>query len=73
MSTNIHLYKQTSGLESVFSRTKKSYYRQFSTNIKKRIMKLIPVYYLNLQPFDVNKIGLNLVIFHFNIPNYRQS
>ncbi len=55
------------GLEPVLSQTEKSCtasnYRQFSTNIKIKAIKLIPV----LLTLGTNKTCFNLIIFLFNI------
>ena len=56
-------------LEQVFIHSKKigiaSYYKQFYTNNRIKILKTIPV--LSSLASGLLKIGLNLTIFHFNI------
>ena len=45
-----------------------SYYRQFSTNLKIKITKWIPVlFFPGLPPLEANKTRFNLIIFHYNI------
>ena len=59
----------STGLEPVLSQTEKSFVasnqRQFSTNIKIKIIKLIPVFLA--RAFGAKKTGFNLIIFHFDI------
>ncbi len=61
------------GLEPVLiSQTEKSCiasnYRQFSTNIKIKIIKLIPVFLSpGLWPLRANKTDFDLILFHFDI------
>ncbi len=62
----------STGLESVLSQTEKSCiasnYRQFSTNIKIKIIKLKPSFVSpSLRPLAADKTGFNLKIFHFDI------
>ncbi len=58
------------GLEPILSHTEKScitsYYKQFSTNIKIKIIRLIPVLSGRVSRRD-NKAVFNLKILHFNI------
>ena len=62
----------SAGLEPVLSKTEKaciaSNYRQFSTNIKIKIIKLKPSFVSpSLRPPAADKTGFNLKIFHFDI------
>ena len=62
----------SAGLEPVLSLTEKSCvasnYRQFSTNIKIKIIKLKPSFVSpGLRPLAADKTGFNLKIFHFDI------
>ena len=44
---------------------KKTYYKQFSTNIKIKIIKLIPTSFASQDlVLGANKSGFNLIIFH---------
>ena len=61
----------SAGLEPVFSHTEKScialYYRQFFTNIKMKIIKLIPVCCSGFCPLEPNKTCLSILFFYFDI------
>ena len=61
----------TAGLESFLSQTEisriTSNYRQFSTNIEIKIIKLIPVLLARAFGPSGLKIGFNRIIFHFDI------
>ncbi len=62
----------SAGLAPVLNQTEKSCiasnYRQFSTNIKRKIIKLKPSFVSpDLRPLAADKTGFNLKIFHFDI------